>query len=119
MSKVSSDARIGQIWLWVSIAERMKNRAEKKANPEPDVLLPYGFLYENDSDLEDVAKSEHSVALLPNCDLVIGPFYTSGSKEGNTSLTEERREFNYDMLYLKKAMMHGTITFDLNFEQEK
>lgn len=118
MSKIIKDSRIGQIWLWVSVAERMKNRELKKPNPEPDVLLPYGYMYENDSELEDVAKSEHIVALLPNCDLVIGPFFTTGSKEENQILGNEKNEFSRDMLYLKKAMMHGTIDYNLNFGKE-
>lgn len=101
-----SDDSIGEIWEWVGVATR-----KSTPQPKPDVILPYGTLVENTrATIIGIGTSLKWVAILPNGDLVIGPgMITHTANEENYQLGIEAKEFRNDMIFLKKAMVHGTI----------
>ena len=81
-------------------------------NKRPDVLLPYGRLFASDLSARDAAKTMKMTQLLPNLDLVVGPNLLTGAKEDKDTLARETSEFKQDMIYLKFAMMHGTVNLN-------
>jgi hypothetical protein len=99
------DYTIGKIWVW-----------KKNGQPKPDVMLNYGHLVENPkATIPGVGSSMKWVSLLPNGDLVVGPdMILSGSFEAKDvdTLGRENKEFKNDMIFLKKAMTHGTINLN-------
>ena len=102
------DFTIGRIWLWKSSSQKKEEK-----NLKPDLVLPFGYMYEHQMSLVQVAKKLNQVALLPNCDLVLGPDLTPGvTDEEKTRVGNENKEFRSDMLYLKKAIEHGTIEIE-------
>lgn len=104
------DYSIGAVWTWIGIASR-----KQAAQPKPAVILPYGTLVENPrATVIGIGTSLKWVALLPNGDLVVGPDMIShgDSKEDRDLLGSESKEFRNDMIFLKKAMVHGTINLN-------
>ena len=94
---------IGRIWLW-------KHFSQVPKSPDPDVLLPYGGLFEMEKmSLRDLGENTDFVAVLPNQDIVRGPTMVSLKKEDALEAGNITRDFRLDMVYLKKAMYHKTI----------
>jgi hypothetical protein len=102
------DYTIARVWNWIAIAAKKPEAAKR------DVLLNYGYLIENPKvSLPGIGQGFKNVALLPNCDLVIGPELIAATDDrSKDALGLETKEFRNDMIYLKRAMIHGTI--DLN-----
>lgn len=105
-----ADYTIQTVWNWIGTISR-----KQTSQPKPEVILPYGSLIENQkATILGVGQGFKWVALLPNGDLVIGPEMIShaDSKEEKDQLGIESKEFRNDMIFLKKAMVHGTINLN-------
>jgi len=102
MPDKAEDFTIAKVWNW-----------RKGVQPKPDLILSYGSLVENQKiTLPSIGNSFKWTVLLPNCDLVIGPEMLTESAAEQASkeqLALELKEFKSDMIFLKKAMTHGTI----------
>ena len=109
MADKQEDFTIAKIWRW-----------KKNGTPKPDIILNYGHLVEDcKATIPGIGASMKWVCLLQNGDLVIGPDMISSptmeSKEGQVAadlLGRETKEFKNDMIFLKKAVAHGTINLN-------
>lgn len=109
MVRDPEDFTIGRIWLWKGYS----SRKDQQNTPKPDVILPYGYLYETEISLVQIATKMNQVAILPNCDLIIGPeFLFGGDETEKNRIGLEAKEFKADVVYLKKAIEHGTIDIE-------
>ena len=106
-----ADYTINRVWSWISIASKLNSRSQQ---PKPDLILPYGTLVENSkATIPGIGVSMRWIALLQNGDLVIGPEMIGGEdKESREQSGNETREFKSDIIWLKKALAHGTIRME-------
>ena len=113
MSKTDKDEdfTIGYIWTWLPPASS-KPKDEKKVRAS--LVLPYGYLVENaDATIQGIGSSMRWTALLYNGDLVIGPDMIAIDKDSREAAAQELKDFKADIIYLKRAMAHGTIQLNM------
>ena len=103
--------QVGRIWNWIGY----RARQEPGNKVKPDIVLPHGILQETDLTLGEVATKFTHIAILQNCDLIVGPPLLSGNsneKESKDLYSRVMQEFRNDILYLKKAIESKTIIIE-------